>query len=176
MKPNLTQALNKSKKSSPFTEHTYVTKQRLSDYKQCKRWREVNEKRALNRKPLYTNGRKKAVWSGAATGKHRSMSALLSALLDTRRHAPKLLTNCRGFLSCSRPSSTLPRMYKHLSIMHFLSSPYIKNYQARQKQTLLLDCSVQWTLKKSFHCANSVSIFMRCNFVIDKCARLTFLC
>ena len=62
-------ALNKSKKAAPLTEHTYVTKQRLSDYKQSKRWREVNEKRALNCTPLYTDGRKKVVCSGLAASR-----------------------------------------------------------------------------------------------------------
>lgn len=130
-----------------LTEHIrYKAAWRLSDCKQCKRWKEVNEK-ASNCKPLlYTDQRKwkKRFTSAARKRKHRNRECAPCQHFLTRRWrtlprlASKLRTNCHRFLATSK-GFTVPRVGKHLSIMHFLSSPYIKNYCVRQKQTIQLD-------------------------------------
>lgn len=111
---------------------------------------------------------------GMAARRHGGMSAL-SADLDTRTRlrTPNKLPQIFSMQS-ALGGSTLPRTYKHLSIMHFLSSPYIKNYQADKNKSCRWICHVQWTLK-IFSLYELRFIFMRCNFVIDKCAHLTVL-
>lgn len=104
-------ALNKWKKA--LTEHTYVTKQRLSDYKQCKRWREVNEKRALNCKPLCTDGRKKAVCSGLAGVAAGSGLAAQRPVASQRERGP-VSTSWHAAPPRARTPNKLPRIF----IMH----------------------------------------------------------
>lgn len=150
--------------------NTYVTK-RPSDRKQCKRWREVNEKRVLKCEPPAPNtvlSEEKKLASAvqrpwrkyrirtAARCQHflTRCAALCRAVPRCRRHRCSRRHSQQttaDFYHASATDSTLPCSNICLLCI-FLSSPYIKNYHVRQSKQYLVGFVLCTELRKFVSC------------------------